>query len=547
VGKYPATKENLLHQAIRSSQIHRINRDFLIVGILSFLIVSSSSSFLFMTSNTGSQSVIVKELSSVIPLSLTSAMAKSYDKSVNDNSVSNNDNNDNTNNNSPSKGGSILAGEKFKDLESQLPGMPLPFEAPSVPSSSSTSSSPSSSTPTHVDETSSSSLSSMRSLDLPDQTFSSAAIAPGDLLHILWDDGDLGNLDILHNRVGADHDPTTSNISTNPTEAADVEVAVSGSTIHVVYEHDPVSPGDFDIFYQRSTNGGASFGPVINLSNNLGDSLEAEIAVSGNDVHVVWFDATTGDGDIFYRRSTDGGVSFTDPIKNLSSSSTHSDWPSIAVSGNNVHVVWAEFQASVEILYRRSTNGGSSFPNVIKTVSAVGDNSNQPEVAVSGNNLHVVWKDIAPGNIDVFYRKSATNGDTFEAIKNLSGNSGDPFLNTRPHIAVNGNNVHVVWDDNTSGNFEILYRRSTNGGSSFPNIITNISNNDLDSLLPAIAVSGNNIYVVWTQNMPSGPVAFDVFYRTSADNGVSFPITQTNISNSPENLSETPAIAVSQS
>ena len=473
--------------------------------MLSFLILSSSSSFFFIINEIGSEA-LVKELRSVTPLSLPSLMAKSYDKSAIDNTVSNDDkpNIDNL-----SKPGSIFADIKSKDPENQDSGIALPFEVPSIPSSS---------TPTEFNETPSSSI---RSLDLGDQTFSSAAIAPGDLLHVMYDEDSSGNFEIFHNRVGADHDPTTSNISTNPSSSNDAQVAVSGSTIHVVWEDD--SSGNFDVFYQRSTNGGASFSSPINLSNNLADSFEAEIAVSGNIVHVVWVDNTPGNLDIFYRRSTDGGVSFTDPIKNLSSSATATNSPSIAVSGNNVHVVWAEFQATVEILYRRSTDGGSSFPNLIKTLSAVGGNSFLPNIAVSGNNVHVVWYDDSPGNVDVFYRKSATNGDTFQAIKNLSGSAGSSApLPWRPAIAVNGNSVHVVWDDDTSGNSEIMYRRSIDGGSSFPNIITNLSNDDLTSILPAVTVSGNNIYAVWTQSMPSGD--FDIFYRTSADNGVSFPI-----------------------
>ena len=49
-----------------------------------------------------------------------------------------------------------------------------------------------------------------------------------------------------------------------------------------------------------------------------------------------------------------------------------------------------------------------------------------------------------------------------------------------PSIGVSGNNVYVVWRDNTPGNFDILYRRSTDGGSSFSST-ANLRNNDGDS------------------------------------------------------------------
>jgi hypothetical protein len=39
-------------------------------------------------------------------------------------------------------------------------------------------------------------------------------------------------------------------------------------------------------------DGGVSFGSSINLRNNAGNSLDVLKAVSGNNVHVVWFNVT---------------------------------------------------------------------------------------------------------------------------------------------------------------------------------------------------------------------------------------------------------------
>ena len=48
-------------------------------------------------------------------------------------------------------------------------------------------------------------------------------------------------------------------------------------------------------------------------------SDDPAIAVSGNNVHVVWHDDTPGNLISFIEGGTDGGASFTEPIKNLSS------------------------------------------------------------------------------------------------------------------------------------------------------------------------------------------------------------------------------------
>ena len=49
-------------------------------------------------------------------------------------------------------------------------------------------------------------------------------------------------------------------------------------------------------------------------------------------------------------------------------------------------------------------------------------------------------------------------------IKNLSSNTGVSFS---PAITLSSNNVYVVWEDNTIGNFDILYRTSSDNGADF--------------------------------------------------------------------------------
>jgi hypothetical protein len=315
---------------------------------------------------------------------------------------------------------------------------------------------------------------------------SAAAINPGNQVHTVWDDDTPGNIDIFYKRDGADYDPTTVNLSRNDGTSIDAAIAVEGNNVHIVWSNNPG-----DILYSRSIDSGASFGPEINLSNNPGSSGIPAIAVSGNNVHVVWQDTAPDPSfDILYRRSIDGGASFTDPIKQLSSTAGSSISPAIAAVGNSVHVVWEDDTAgNDEILYRRSLDGGTTFPNVIKNLSSNSEDSVSPAIAAVGNSVHVVWSDASVGNGDIFYRRSLDNGTTFpNVIKNLSSNAGTSSF---PAIAVSGNNVYAVWEDTPilSSTNEILYRTSANNGNTFPAVSTNLSTNDGISLFPAIAVS----------------------------------------------------------
>ena len=111
----------------------------------------------------------------------------------------------------------------------------------------------------------------------------------------------LGTTIIFYKRDGADYDPTTINVSNSAGSSFKTALAVSGNNVHIVW--DDLTPGNFDILYSRSFDGGATFSPMINLSDNAGTSNRPAIAVSGNNVHVVWEDKTPGNSDIFYRRS----------------------------------------------------------------------------------------------------------------------------------------------------------------------------------------------------------------------------------------------------
>ena len=90
------------------------------------------------------------------------------------------------------------------------------------------------------------------------------------------------------------------NLSTDATDAHDPQVLVSESNIYVIWI-DFVTGND-DIYFKRSTDGGASFDDTINLSNDTGDSTNPDIA-STNDgsTYIVWRDSSEGRSKVFFR------------------------------------------------------------------------------------------------------------------------------------------------------------------------------------------------------------------------------------------------------
>src|SRR5689334_1769413 len=113
-----------------------------------------------------------------------------------------------------------------------------------------------------------------------------------------------------------------------------------------------------------STDGGASFGSIVNLSNNGGSSFQPAITASINNVYVAWFDNTSGDSEIFYKKvqivESPSEVSLICAMIQIIQS------PAVDVSGNNVSVVWLDNTAgNFEILLRKSVNVGDALGSTI--------------------------------------------------------------------------------------------------------------------------------------------------------------------------------------
>jgi hypothetical protein len=236
----------------------------------------------------------------------------------------------------------------------------------------------------------------------------------------------------------------------------------------------------------------------------------------------VWQEFTPTSYNILFRASVDSGSSFGDPTKLnkdpiRSADPRRSDSPRLAVYENNVYVVWVD---KTDILLRASTDSGASFGEAI----SLSDNSDEaedflrPHIAVYDNNVYAVWVD----NRDILFRASTDNGANFGVAINLSAdnkNATAPGRSDLPDIAVLGTNVYIVWVNYVPGNYDIFFRSSTDNGASFADAIelTNIAGL---SDLPHVVVSEKNVNVVWDDyNLAEG---LDIFIRTSTDNGATF-------------------------
>jgi hypothetical protein len=94
-----------------------------------------------------------------------------------------------------------------------------------------------------------------------------------------------------------------------------VPIATSGNNnVYLVWPSNKTT-SDFEIMFKASTDGGKTFGPKINLSNSSGiDSERPEIAASGNNVYVTWWERNQTMNEPAMRVSNDNGKTFGELI-----------------------------------------------------------------------------------------------------------------------------------------------------------------------------------------------------------------------------------------
>jgi len=264
--------------------------------------------------------------------------------------------------------------------------------------------------------------------------------------------------------------------------------------VHVVWYDN--RDGNFEIYYKRSTDNGVSWEKDTRLTFAPDSSAYPAIAVSDSDVHVVWVDRRYGGPMIFYKRSTDAGLHWEpDTLLGIGSTSLYSTLPSLTASGMFIHLVWCGERG---IRYKHSTDRGVSWSPDI----TLGGPEYCSSVAVWKNQVHVVRPDYdSTGSRCIYYRRSTDAGASWFPSVRLSS-----YGEVRtPCVAIWDQLVSVVWRE-YRGSWKVIYKRSTDNG------ITWLPETTLaNGIYPSIAASGSNIHVIWQ--------SVHIYYKRSSDSG----------------------------
>ena len=311
-----------------------------------------------------------------------------------------------------------------------------------------------------------------------------------------------------------------------------VQVQLSGDDGNRVYATWMETPnsGVGQVYFNRSVDAGNSWGSSsTRLDDASGPAIGPRFAVvgGGQTVNVHWADFRGGTNyrEMYRDRSTDFGASFPNSSGRLNAGMNIDAFNAeVAVSGNNVYVVYEAFSTtrSRHIFLVRSTNGGSSFSSPVQLDHGTGANfvASTPQIAADGSDVHVVWRDNRNGALDVFHVRSSNSGSTWSSSdRRLDGGTAGSATSFDPVVAAENGNVYVAWvDDRNGASFDIFLARSTDGGANW-GAATRIDDDPIphDSVSPRIVTTGTSrVVVAWVDYRFGFPDIIARFSNTSA-------------------------------
>src|SRR5215203_5363107 len=193
-----------------------------------------------------------------------------------------------------------------------------------------------------------------------------------------------------------------------------------------------------------------NFSNVTNITNNIEDSVYAQIAAVNNTVYLVWQESVNDKSnknnyDVYFKKSENNGNTFSKPI-NLSNNTGFSEHPQIAVTKNGIYIVWADNTNSnnTEIMFTKSEDNGTTFSKVIN-LSNNSKNSNNVEISAFDENVYIVWQDIDHNNnknSSIMFKRSLDSGNTFNDTIQLAINTNDAY----PKVNSYQDYVYIVWN-----------------------------------------------------------------------------------------------------
>lgn len=303
-------------------------------------------------------------------------------------------------------------------------------------------------------------------------------------------------------------------------DASRPSILVSGNNVFVGWEGSGPKSGSnllsSEISLSVSTDQGNTFSPHLGVSQMSGPDNGHYLAFSNNKLYVFWYHSISPGYDVLMRTYDVQNSSFGNTINITSEPDlVHSTLPKAIANDQDVYLIWGEYDSItgiIDVFFRKSTDSGNTFSAPINISNVSQRIFGDYFITLSENNLIITYVSYAPNSSKtvLYYSLSTDSGLTFSIPTFLSSSNGGVGDN---YIISSGQNVYIAWESSLTADKGINIVQSNDYGLTFDapvNVNQGIAIS-YASMSPILATSNDNLYVLWH----SYPPASDVYFAKS--------------------------------
>lgn len=250
-----------------------------------------------------------------------------------------------------------------------------------------------------------------------------------------------------------------------------LEITESGalSYIHSSSLSSPSATNDYEIYYRTSSDNGATWSDVVQLTDNtVGDLSPSILQAANGTIFIAWQSMELGNDEVFYKISSDGGASWSD-AQQLTDDPYPDTSPSLGqTKDGRIWVTWSSYRTGDFEIFYKSYNG-SSWSDDTRLTDDPKIDSTSSILETEDQILWIFWtacEESTGSNNDIYYKYSVDGGSNWsDRIEYTTDENNDMWSSTTQTSDLK---VWVVWTSNRTGNDDILYRTSLVGDISGP-------------------------------------------------------------------------------
>lgn len=252
-------------------------------------------------------------------------------------------------------------------------------------------------------------------------------------------------------------------------------------------------------------------------------------------VYALWEDSRSGPVDVFFNRSTDGGLTWLAADTRVNTNTvglSHITVPQLAHDGRDgVVAVWRDDRDGFDALYSNaSRDGGATWRQRDARITELTlSRKAEPRVACDdASAVYVTWVELRDGARHVFFNASSDAGETW-MLQDIPVDAGMGGAFAAEIAALPGGTVLITWTSSTAGGERVYVARSTDRGRFWeqPRQLRDALLRS-DASAPELVHDGrDHVYVGWHSRNFDG--SSSILVAASEDRGSTFVTTRIDI------------------